>query len=154
MRSTTSAPTPGANDVSEELLGELCEWLNGPDFTAPTEDWRVPYEIIKAALAHLYLAWVHPFGDGNGRTARLLEFRILLAAGVPSPATHLLSNHYNQTRSEYYRQLARTSESGGDVMPFIVYAVQGFLDGLREQLKTIRQQQFDDRWEQFVYETF
>ncbi len=38
------------------------------------------------------MAWIHPFGDGNGRTARLLEFLILARCGmVPLPAAHLLS---------------------------------------------------------------
>jgi len=110
--------------------------------------------LAKAIIAHLYIAWIHPFGDGNGRTARLMELRILLEAGVPTPATHLLSNHYNQTRSEYYRQLRLASKSGGDVLPFILYALQGFVDGLRDQLGKIREQQFADRWEQYVYQQF
>jgi Fic family protein len=110
--------------------------------------------VIKAVLAHLYLAWIHPFGDGNGRTARLMELRILLEAGVPTPATHLLSNHYNQTRSEYYRQLRIASKSGGEALPFLLYAIQGFVDGLHDQLWTIREQQFADRWEQYVYQQF
>jgi Fic family protein len=83
-----------------------------------------------------------------------MELRILLEAGVPTPATHLLSNHYNQTRTEYYRQLRRASKSGGDVLPFLQYAVQGFVDGLRDQLLVIRDQQFGDRWEQHVYQQF
>jgi Fic/DOC family len=41
--------------------------------------------LVKAILAHLYIAWIHPFGDGNGRAARLMELRILLEAGVPMP---------------------------------------------------------------------
>ena len=45
--------------------------------------------ILKATLAHLYIAWIHPFGDGNGRTARLVEFMLLSRAGVPSPSAHL-----------------------------------------------------------------
>jgi Fic family protein len=138
----------------EELLGRLCEWLNGPDFVADSEDWIVPMAIIKAIIAHLYLAWIHPFGDGNGRTARLVELRILMAAGMPLPASHLLSNHYNETRAEYYRQLDRSSRSGGEVLPFIEYAVQGLVDGLRDQLDVVKLQQFDDRWEQFIYESF
>ena len=51
------------------------------------------YAILKAIFAHLYLVWIHPFGDGNGRTARLLEFHILTAASLPYPVTHLLSNY-------------------------------------------------------------
>ncbi len=79
-------------------------------------------------MAHLYIAWIHPFGDGNGRTARFLEVKILLRAGIPTVAAHLLSNHYNATRSAYYRQLQRASASGGYVAPFIQYALQGFID--------------------------
>lgn len=139
------------------LLDRLCEWLNGPDFQAP--DGSPPgtdtvYAILRSVVAHLYLAWIHPFGDGNGRTARLLEFHILLSAGVPSPAAHLFSNHYNQTRAEYYRQLDHASKSGGDIVPFIAYAVRGFVDGLREQLETIWIQQWDVVWRNFVHERF
>ena len=138
----------------EYLLERLCEWLRGPDFTAESEEWRVPYALLKAMVAHLYLAWIHPFGDGNGRTARLVELQILFAAGFPMPACHLLSNHYNETRDEYYRQLDRASTSGGDILPFLRYAAQGFIDGLRTQLSRVWEQQYADRWEQFIYETF
>ena len=36
---------------------------------------------MSALLAHLYIAWIHPFADGNGRTARLLEYLILDSFG-------------------------------------------------------------------------
>ncbi len=136
------------------LLDKLCLWLNGEPFASAPVDVKIIYAIIKALLAHLYIAWIHPFGDGNGRTARLIEFQILLNSGIPGPAAHLLSNHYNQTRSEYYRQLNRSSASGGDVIPFIQYSVQGFLDGLHKQLDLIRDQQWDVTWRNFVHETF
>lgn len=139
------------------LLDSLCGWLNGPDFQPP-EAWpdsgEKAFAILKSIIAHLYLAWIHPFGDGNGRTARLLELHILLAAGVPSPAAHLLSNHYNLTRPEYYRQLALASKSGGDILPFINYAVSGFVDGLHRQLQEIWVQQWDIVWENYVNEFF
>jgi Fic family protein len=143
---------PPAEDC-EYLLGRLCDWLTGDDF-ACHEDDEIVYAIFKAVIAHLYLAWIHPFGDGNGRTARLIEFLILLSAGVPSVAAHLLSNHYNQTRQEYYRQLDHASKSGGDIIPFISYAVQGFVDGLREQLALVKVQQSNVVWENFVYDHF
>lgn len=137
----------------ERLIDQLCEWLNGGDFTAPV-GLETVYAIIKAIIAHLYLAWIHPFGDGNGRTARLIELQILLQAGIPSPAAHLLSNHYNQTRAEYYRQLALASRSGGNILPFVEYAVRGFVDGLKEQLAHIRNQQWDVAWRNYVHEQF
>ncbi|MBZ5703316.1 MAG: Fic family protein [Acidobacteriia bacterium] len=135
------------------LLTKLCAWLNGNDFR-PAPGQEIAYATLKAILAHLYLAWIHPFGDGNGRTARLLEFQILIASGVPAPAAHLLSNHYNQTRTEYYRQLDSASRSGGDVLPFAAYAVEGFLDGFRSQLQRIRTQQWDVAWENYVHDSF
>jgi len=135
------------------LLGRLCEWLNGPDFE-PRKGLEIPYAIIKAIFAHLYLAWIHPFADGNGRTARLIEFAILIGSGVPAPSAQLLSNHYNHTRSEYYRQLDQTSRSGGNAIPFLLYAIQGFQDGLREQVLKIRNQQWDVAWTNYVHEQF
>jgi len=138
----------------EQLMDRLCEWLNGPDFQAPDEDLKIPFAVIRAIIAHLYLAWIHPFGDGNGRTARLLEFHILFSSGLPLPAAHLLSDHYNKTRTRYYRELDRASKSGGDVIPFIKYAAQGFLDGIRGQIDLVREQQLKVAWENYVYETF
>ena len=139
------------------LIDRLCEWLNGPDFQAPESlgpGAPTVYAILRSVVAHLYWAWSPPFGDGNGRTARLLEFHILLSAGVPSPAAHLFSNHYNQTRAEYYRQLDYASKSGGDIVPFVGYAARGLVDGLREQLEKIWEQQWDVVWRNFVHERF
>ena len=135
------------------MLNRLCEWLNSTDFT-PRDDLGVGWAILKAVIAHLYLAWIHPFGDGNGRTARLMELQILMSAGVSAASAHLLSNHYNLTRTEYYRQLDHASKSGGDIVPFLVYAVQGFLDGLREQLDVVWAQQWDIAWRNYVCEFF
>jgi Fic family protein len=134
------------------LLQRMCEWLNEKEFNPQTHP--IVYGIIRSIVAHIYIAWIHPFGDGNGRTARLLEFKILLASGIPTPAAHLLSNHYNLTRTEYYRQLDHASRSKGDIIPFIQYAVEGFVDGMRSQLKVIQQQQLLVAWRDFVYEHF
>jgi Fic family protein len=137
----------------EKLLARLCDWLNSDAFRADDEQLGMPLAIVKAVIAHLYLAWIHPFGDGNGRTARLLELQILLSAGFAMPTTQLLSNHYNATRTEYYRQLADASATKSP-LDFVHYAVEGFVDELRAQLDRIWSMQYVDRWEQFVYETF
>ncbi len=135
----------------EYLLERFCEWLNG--LTYP-EGLEQPYSILTAIAAHLYFVWIHPFGDGNGRTARLIEFRFLLQAGFPTPTAHLLSNFYNLTRTEYYRQLDKTSRSGGRIDGFITYAVQGLVDQLREQLAVIRIMQWETTLRNYVYECF
>lgn len=138
----------------EYLLKRLCEWMNSKAFEPPDDhpELAPPLAVIKAVLAHLYLTWIHPFGDGNGRTARLLELHILLASRFPQPVTQLLSNHYNHTRSEYYRQLDRTASKGPN--EFLLYAVQGFVEELRSQLDRIWTMQYVDRWEQYVHQRF
>ena len=137
----------------EFLLQRLCEWLGSEEFV-PGRGLEICYAILKAVIAHLYLAWVHPFGDGNGRTARLLEFQILIGAGVPAVSAHLLSNHYNLTRSEYYRQLDQASKTESGTVSFLSYAVQGLRDGLRQQIETVREQQWDIAWQNYVHEFF
>jgi len=134
------------------LLERVCEWINSTDFVLG-DGFGIVVGFIKAVVVHLYIAWIHPFGDGNGRTARLVELLILLDAGVPSPAAHLLSNHYNQTRGEYYRQLAASSKSR-DIVPFIRYAVRGFVDGLKEQLDRVRAQTMRVSWESYIHDVF
>ena len=133
------------------LLARFCKWLDELEFPAGQES---VFSILTAIAAHLYFVWIHPFGDGNGRTARLIEFRFLLGAGFPTPAAHLLSNFYNLTRTEYYRRLDHASRSGGEMTDFIAYAAQGLVDQLREQLKVIRDLQWTTAWENFVYHRF
>ncbi len=137
----------------EYLLERLCQWLNGP-WPDMNGELLIGSAVLKAVLAHLYLAWIHPFADGNGRTARLLEYCILLAHNVPAPAAHLLSNHYNKTRTEYYRQLAYASESKGDILSWIDYAVGGFRDGLRQQIQFVKDQQYEVVWRDYVHSKF
>jgi Fic family protein len=112
------------------------------------------YAILKALFAHIYMALIHPFGDGNGRTARILEFYILLLSGFAQPTGHLLSNHYNKTRSRYYSELDKISKTNGDTSSFARYALEGFVDGLVEQIKIIRQEHLVVTWENYVHQQF
>lgn len=142
------------------LLKRLCGWLEEETeipFFAEEDDRRVAAGILHAVLVHLYIAWIHPFGDGNGRTARLLEFMILARAGVPFPSAHLLSDHYNMTRTRYYRELDRSSQihdGKGDAFGFLHYALQGFVDGLQGQCDEIQGYQLGIAWEHFIYSVF
>jgi Fic family protein len=143
-----------AEDV-EYLLDKLVEWLNGPTFVNRDPEIQFALILAKAVYAHLYLAWIHPFGDGNGRTARLLEFAILADCGhVPVPAAHLLSNHYNLTRDRYYRELDLASKPGQSTLGLLSYAIEGFIDGIREAIGMVRQQQIQVAWVNYVHERF
>lgn len=137
----------------EYLIHQLCSWLDELPRDVP-DRWRQPIKLIRAILAHLYLAWIHPFGDGNGRTARLIEFQLLAEAGFPSPACHLLSNYYNRTKAIYYQVLAETSQPPYPVERFVSYALRGFVEELREQLKVIRMHVLTVSWVNYVHERF
>ena len=143
------------------LLAKLCDWLEeGRRDISLLGDERadqVATAILHAIIAHLYIAWIHPFGDGNGRTARLVEFMLLARAGVPLTSAQLLSNHYNLTRAEYYRQLDRASRANdgrGDPIGFVLYALRGLVDGLEEQCRYISAIQLSIAWEHFVFRRF
>jgi Fic family protein len=135
----------------EYLLVRLCDWIEEMRKNAPS-DLATPVAILSAVMAHLYLAWIHPFGNGNGRTARLVEFQLLAKAGAPTPSAHLLSDHYNKTRTRYYQVLADTSRPPYPILSFIKYAMEGFVDGLREQISEIRTNQLWLIWVNFVHE--
>lgn len=134
------------------LIDRLCTWLE--DLRATDGVMRQPAAVLAAIMAHLYIAWIHPFEDGNGRTARLIEYQMTVQAGAPTVAAHVLADHYNKTRAEYYRQLRRTSQVPYDVSAFIKYALQGLVDGLRQQIAEIQGQQMGVTWRNYVHEAF
>lgn len=132
------------------LVTLLCDWLK-EEFHWPQQ--RFSDAIVQAIVSHVYVEWIHPFDDGNGRTGRLLEFYTLLRAGLPSIASHLLANHYNLTRPEYYRQLQRAHNTN-DLTEFIAYAVTGLRDGLRATQGTVRENAVKQMWQVLVYDMF
>jgi len=134
-----------------ELIEKLCHWLRKEFHYDDGQNF--PTSVIQAIITHVYIEWIHPFGDGNGRTGRLLEFYILLRAGLPNIVSHILSNFYNQTRPEYYRQLDQARKNK-NLTGFIKYAVQGFRDGLKENLAVIQESQFFIFWHYYIYEAF
>ena len=138
---------PEHKDV-HAMINQLCDWLQN-EFHFE-KDQSFEEAIIQAIVTHVYIAWIHPFSDGNGRTARLLEYYLLLRAGVPDIASHVLSNHYNLTRSEYYRQIENATLKK-DLTEFIDYAIQGFRDGLYETLNIIQENQLQITWRNYIY---
>lgn len=142
----------------EYLLDRLCTQLQRVVTDAPP-DMTIPASLLCSIAAHLYIAWIHPFANGNGRVARLVELQLLLQAKVPSVAAHLLSDHYNKTRSKYYEMLARASHRsqanyGYPIDDFVKYAMEGFVDGLREQIGVVQAQQLHVTWEHYVHTMF
>lgn len=140
---------PTGEDVVP-LMTRFCDWMK-EIFRYEEGKQSFQEQVIQAIVAHVYIAMIHPFGDGNGRTARLIEFYILLRAGLPDIASHILSNHYNDTRQEYYRQLDLCVRER-DLSGFVRYAVQGFRDGLKGVLDIVQANLLEMSWHKFIYD--
>ena len=140
------------------LLERLAAWLDGDGFrptSGESDENRDAFArtVLSALLAHLYIAWIHPFADGNGRTARLLEYVILARSGmVPLAAANLMANHFNLTRDRYYARLAAASRER-DVLGFLAYGIEGLVDGLVEHSAAVRAQHLGLAWQSYVAET-
>lgn len=134
------------------LLELLCQWLR-EEFKYGKTEQSFSEVVVQAIVTHVYIEWIHPFGDGNGRTGRLVEFYILLRGGNPDISSHILSNYYNLTRTAYYRQIEKATESR-NLSDFIEYALLGFRDGLAQTLDVIQKSQFQNTWQKLIYDKF
>jgi len=134
------------------LLDNLCNWLQ-QEFKFGQKEQTFSEVVIQAIITHVYIEWIHPFGDGNGRTGRLVEYYILLRGGNPDIASHILSNYYNLTRTEYYRQIEKATENR-NLSEFIEYALRGFKDGLEQILEVIQKSQLEITWKKLIYSKF
>lgn len=139
------------------LVQRLCDWVNTllleiDETRETTPDLAFINTFFVAILAHLYIAWIHPFGDGNGRTARIIECAIFAHSGlVPWISTNLLSDYFNRTRSRYYERLEGTSKKD-DVSGFIAYSAIGMRDQLRDQVSFVQFEQKKVAWVNYVHE--
>jgi Fic family protein len=140
---------PPAHAYVPALFSRYVRWISD-EFPMEINGSKVEAAILKAIVAHLYFVWIHPYGDGNGRAARLIEFAMLWHGGINTAAAHLLSNHYNRTRLQYYERL-----TGGqtEIFGFILYALEGFVNGLEEQFNATNDQHRKHLWKSLVDST-
>jgi len=101
---------PPAAHLVEGLIDEFIEWLNSNQVFTEVH----PVQI--AALAHYKFVYIHPFYDGNGRTARILMNLILMKSGYPPVIIK------KEERLDYYEYLEMANQ--GDVKPFIRFIVR------------------------------
>ncbi len=87
------------------------------------DPWVHP--VIVAGIAQHRLVWVHPFIDGNGRTARMLTALLLYQRGYDFKYLFDLSSYYNKNRDRYYEML-RTVDRTGDYSHWLMYFMGGF----------------------------
>jgi Fic family protein len=85
--------------VVQVLMDELMAWLGRADRMPP---------LIRSALLHLNIIAIHPFNDGNGRTARILAAMELVRDGVRSPELISIEAYLRRNRDEYIDALRTT----------------------------------------------
>ncbi|MFU2210829.1 Fic family protein [Solidesulfovibrio sp. C21] len=121
----TYVPPKILEDV-KTLMREFVAWINSPEMLQ--ED-----PLIRAALAHFHLGKIHPFRDGNGRTARMVEAMILSAARyiyIPNA----LWNYYYKNIHEYFIVFSKTEKdrslSMDSFLNFFIVALNSSLGSL------------------------
>lgn len=87
----------------EPLMRELVDYLNDDSVESPT---------LRGALAHLNLAMLHPFSDGNGRTARCIQTACMANEGIVNPIFSSIEEYIGRNQQEYYDVLAETGKGG------------------------------------------
>lgn len=109
---------PEGREVIDGKLGDWEKFVNGDDGLDP---------LIRMALAHYQFEAIHPFDDGNGRTGRILNVLMLVAAGLLSQPILYLSRYIINNKNEYYSSLlAVTAEGAWDEW------IRFMLEGVRQ----------------------
>lgn len=103
-------------DQCHEAFDGLCAAFEG--------EYRRHDPVIQAIATHYHIGAMHPFGDGNGRTARALEAFMLRRAGVNDLVMVSLSNYYYERKDEYLQALSASRSNGHDITPFLLFALR------------------------------
>ena len=105
------------------LVAELVEWLRLETETHP---------VLRAGVAQFQLVHIHPFLDGNGRTARLLSTLELYRSGYDCKRLFTISEFYDRDRPAYYRAIHSVRAQEMDMTAWLAYFVEGLATQLRE----------------------
>ena len=113
----------------EDQVGELLAWIESSKARGTGDDDPWVHPAIQAGIAHHRLVWIHPFVDGNGRTARMFTSMLLYQREYDFKYLFELSEFYNEHRGEYYETL-RSADRTGDYTKWLTF----FLGGLSYQM--------------------
>ncbi|MGL4980956.1 MAG: Fic family protein, partial [Fusobacteriaceae bacterium] len=108
-----------------EMMKELLEYAN----TKTDEDI-----FIKASIIHFYFVYIHPFFDGNGRTARALTYMFLIKSGYEFFRFFSISMVINEKRSKYYKAIKNSEDFGSDMTYFIDFNIEMMLEAIQETI--------------------
>jgi Fic family protein len=96
--------------------------------------------LIQALALHYHCAAMHPFLDGNGRTARALEALMLQRTGLRDTLFIAMSNYYYENKTAYLTALNETWDRNHDMTPFLKFALKGIENQCQRLFAEIRQQ--------------
>ena len=125
---------PPASDEVPKLIKEFFSWL------ASSESESV-HSVLAAGITHYVLAYVHPFVDGNGRTARALATMVLFSRGYDIKKFFSLEEYFDRNAKRYYETLQEVSNqkvdslSERDLTTWLEY----FCEGLTEELARVKE---------------
>ena len=80
-------------------------------------------DIVQAMATHYHIGAMHPFGDGNGRTARAVEAFMMRRANVNDLVMVSLSTYYYDHKDAYLAALYESRQRGHDLTPFLMFAL-------------------------------
>jgi len=110
-----------------KLMNDLYSWLE-------SEATKKLSPVIIAAIVHHQFVTIHPFIDGNGRTARAWATLVLYSRGWDIKKLFALEDYYNLDRSSYYEAIRRVRQEK-DLTFWLEYFSQGFLKELEQVLE-------------------
>jgi len=108
---------PDTKDVPI-LMKEFVKWLNSKE--APETN-----PVLTAGMSHYEFVRIHPFIDGNGRTARALASLILYLKGFDTKRFFALDDYYDSDRQSYYRALQSVDSKTLDITEWLKYFTYG-----------------------------
>ncbi len=111
--------------------------------------------MVRAAMAHLNLAMIHPFSDGNGRMARCLQSLVLASDGMISPVFSSIEEYLGRNTDAYYEVLAEVGRGSwhpeNSARPWLQFCLSAHHSQVRTLLRRIRETEaLWDRCEQLV----
>ena len=127
---------PPSPEQVPELTNELIEWIN-------SEDSSKLDPVILAGLSHYEFVRIHPFVDGNGRTARALATLLLYLKEFDINKFFTLDDYYDSDRNAYYSALKSVDQETLDLTQWLEYFTDGVLLSISKVKEKVLQLSMD-----------
>ena len=110
--------------------------------------------LIQALALHYHLAAMHPFLDGNGRTARAVEAFLLYQSGLSDTAFIAMSNYYYEEKPQYLAKLSEVRAQNYDLTAFLIFGLKGVELQCRRLFAEIRKNMQKALFRNTMYDLF